>query len=525
LEWYSYTNNPAYVLLDCLTSSKCLGIADADIDLPAFYLLGTICDELVTDGFGGVEPRYTINNQFTIRENVATFLNYILAVCNANFTSNEFGQLSVFFDRADQPITKQITNANVINGIFKYSSNDVEQRTGLVNVTYSNSSNYGKTDTATWVDQAIIDRFGFQTLDIALVGCTSQAGAIRKARWATYQNAYLTDLVNFSTLHYGMQFHVGELVKVVDNYINGAIVAEVVTSVVVEGINTRLQLDRPLVGTTSVSVITSSGVVVMTVLTLTDTSILVAGIQDIVPNSPLLAMADAEPNIWKVIGVDKSEEVYDITCVIHKYAAVLATPPTPPPSPTFHLLFNTYPLLDSISPSIITNIDTYNGGGADTWYLSTPAFEGAFASGGSRGQVKVVLTLSIGIQTEDFTIRLNYYRTSASIQGYHAIISIANQLSLVAHQDGSFDINGTIFTAPIGTTPIDNYFEVSLERKAGLVYIYFSNILATTFSYNYALTAPYMSFGGNSNAQPSPNIDNVRYYNNIALANGASSYI
>jgi hypothetical protein len=321
-----YTNNPAYVLLDCLMSTKCLGIAEEDIDLPSFYLLGTICDEWVSDGFGGSESRYTINNQFSVRENVSTFLNYILSVCNANFTTNEFGQLSVFFDRANQPITKQVTNANVLNGIFKYSSNDIEQRTGLVNVTYSNVANYGKTDTVTWVDQGVIDRYGFQTLDIALVGCTSQAAAIRKARWATYQNAYLTDIINFSTLHYGMQFTIGELVRVVDNYNSNNAIAGVITNVQVEGLNTRLYFDREVSGITQVSVLIADTVTLLPIYDSVGSvysSVVIAGVQDVILNSPFIAIQDTIPNVWKIIGIEKSDEAYNIMGVIHEYATVV----------------------------------------------------------------------------------------------------------------------------------------------------------------------------------------------------------
>ena len=93
-----WTDNPAWILYDVLHSSKCLGISSADIDLPSIYELSEVCDQRVTDGNGGLEPRYSLSNQFTQKENIPTFLMYILSLCNATLTTNEFGQISVMYD-------------------------------------------------------------------------------------------------------------------------------------------------------------------------------------------------------------------------------------------------------------------------------------------------------------------------------------------------------------------------------------------------------------------------------------------
>jgi hypothetical protein len=493
-----YTSNPAFVLLDCLTSERCLGIADEDIDLPSFYLLGTICDELVTDGFGGTEPRYSINNQFTVRENVATFLNYILSVCNANFTTNEFGQLSVFFDRADQPVTKQVTNANVINGIFKYSSNDLEQRTGLVNVTYSNNANYGKTDTATWVDQDVIDRYGFQTLDIALVGCTSQASAIRKARWATYQNAYLTDIINFSTLHYGMQFTIGELVRVVDNYNTSNAVAGVITNVQTEGSNTRLYFDREVSGVTNVSVLVGNEVGILPVASAVGTfysDLLVTGVHDIILNSPFVAIRTVQPSVWKVIGVEKSDEVYTITGVIHDYPMQLQVPIIPPSTTSI-----LSPLLSTTSPT----------------HAFIPNYLNASPNYITKLDLLTQITTQLPIPSAFAPYKTHFDGTNVWIACY-GLSGTGNNLVCLS-QSGTVLANLTLSSGITCITQFDSYLYVSCyDYASGLVY-------KLDLSGNIISTANSATISGNYVFLNSLTTDGTYIYSHVG-ASGFSSNI
>ncbi|WP_139339960.1 TipJ family phage tail tip protein, partial [Shigella sonnei] len=64
----AYSNNMAWCLWDMLTHprygmGKRLGAAD--VDKWALYVIGQYCDQSVTDGFGGTEPRITCNSYLT----------------------------------------------------------------------------------------------------------------------------------------------------------------------------------------------------------------------------------------------------------------------------------------------------------------------------------------------------------------------------------------------------------------------------------------------------------------------------
>ncbi|MGC8165369.1 hypothetical protein ACP3WT_27750, partial [Salmonella enterica] len=64
----AYTNNPAWCTMDKLTHPRYgLGrrIGGADVDKWALYAIAQYCDQPVPDGFGGTEPRMTLNAYIT----------------------------------------------------------------------------------------------------------------------------------------------------------------------------------------------------------------------------------------------------------------------------------------------------------------------------------------------------------------------------------------------------------------------------------------------------------------------------
>jgi predicted phage tail protein len=256
---YGYTDNPAWILYGLLRGKYWdspkydwgLGIPASDIDLGSFYTLAKYCDNVVPhikNGSSVNEFRYTAHFAFYEREDIPTMLMKILTLCNANLTTNEFGQISVVWDAPGQAITKIVTNANVIDGAFSYSSTDMESRTTVVNVTYNRDDFNGDSDTVTVEDNVLIDRYGYQTADIILMGCKSEAQAIRKARWALYTNCFCTEIITFRQLFQGATYHIGELIQVTDS---DALTVEpkhgVITAVVPnQDGSTTVQFDRTI---------------------------------------------------------------------------------------------------------------------------------------------------------------------------------------------------------------------------------------------------------------------------------------
>jgi predicted phage tail protein len=375
-----YTDNLAWITYwvlrehgsTFLDSEWGLEIAASDIDVGSFYLYAQYCDQLVSDGKGGQEPRYTAHFQFIERDNVPTFLTYLLNLGNANFSSNSLGQISIIWDGAGQSITKVVSNATVVDGVFEYSSNDLEGRTNLVNVTYAREELFGDSDTATHYEQTLIDRYGLQTSDVVLFGCKSEAQALRKARAVLYNNCYATDLVTFRQLFQGATYQIGELVSVMDsdNVVTNPKHGIIIESSLLAG-TTTLALDRSIVLTNAsytIQFIGNDGTTFLSkAITQTNgsfSSVTYTGSEvPFVGGTVLFSTTALTPRTVKVIKVDKDDEhVYTVTGLTHnesKYSYIETVGSIATPSGSF-INFNNF-TVPAVSNITVDEVFSSNG--------------------------------------------------------------------------------------------------------------------------------------------------------------------
>lgn len=330
-----YTNNPAWILYHVLTQR--MGMSQSDIDIGIFYSSAQYSDESVSDGEGGFEPRYTINNAFVEREGTFKFLTYILTIMNASFTNNALGQLSLLIDKPNTAITRLVTNTNVVNGQFSYSSNDIESRFSQVNVTYNEPTLLGDTQTTTFSDSNLITRYGLQTSDVVLAGCYSEAQAIRKARWAVWVNSYDTDMVSFSKMHEGASYRIGELVSILDRDNSGYDHQGVVLSSSYATSTITLNLDRAIVlgsGSWTVDYLDSTATTRSFAVNQTNGTFSALTFSSgtdypAIAQSPFIIRNSTQlPITARVVSVQKDGANYAITCVRHneaKYAYIDGT--------------------------------------------------------------------------------------------------------------------------------------------------------------------------------------------------------
>lgn len=330
-----YTNNLSWCIYDILTNPDAgLPIAASDVDVGSFYTFAKYCDTMISDGRGGSIYRYTVDNQFIDRENISTFLMHLLTLGNANFSTNEFGQLKIIWDGPNQSISKLVSNANVIDGLFNYSSNDIESRVSLVNVTYASELLQGDTDTATEWDNDLLVRYGVQPSDIVFIGCTSEARAKHKARWALYTNSVNPELVSFSMLFYGASFRVGDLVSIMDsdNADANPLHAVIKSSSTVLG-TTTIQLDRPMVFSdeehTATFILTDGTSITTRNISESNGTFsaitILASVAPFIGSTILFSKLSLVPRLAKVLSIEKEDERYNITCATHteeKYAYI-----------------------------------------------------------------------------------------------------------------------------------------------------------------------------------------------------------
>ena len=368
-----FTNNIAWVLYDALHDAQGLAIDSADIDKTSFYLLSQYADQTISDGKGGTIPRYTIGNQFYERQNVPTFIQNLLSLCNAILTENEFGQLKVVFDQPNMQPSRLVTNANVVGGLFNYSSNDLENRYSLANVTYNDLQSYAETNTATWQDDALVTRYGLQTTDIVLPGCNYEAQAIRKARWAVYTNAKTTQILTFKVLFEGLSYRNGSIIKVMDSDNAGVMQHGVVTGTSIAANITTINLDRSITLAAQTYTISFYGTDAVTLHTktiiqtnATVSAITFTGTEVPLVGSNFILSGTVTPQLYRVIGNVKDGDEYTISALTYdnaKFTYIDQTVTLPVPTGDFVNASSFYsPAVTNIAVDVQSFSDGVNSG-------------------------------------------------------------------------------------------------------------------------------------------------------------------
>ncbi len=246
----SVSSNPAWCFYDLMTQSRYgLGryIPPALQDKWLLYAIGRYCDELVPDGFGGYEPRYSLNVWINEPQSAYDLLQSLVGTFRGMIYAAG-GSLSPVADMPGSP--KMIYSAaNVIGGNFTYQGAPRSQRHSVVNVTWKNPENLYQDEVESVPDDEAIKRYGIRKLEITGFGCTSRGLAHRLGRWALYSERY-GNTVTFQTgLDKTAFLRPGDLIEIADGPRAGARMAGRIRSAT----ESHVELDAPVTLTAGVS--------------------------------------------------------------------------------------------------------------------------------------------------------------------------------------------------------------------------------------------------------------------------------
>ena len=103
-----------------------IGAGIAEVNKWALYEIAKYCDQLVSDGYGGMEPRFTCNTIFASQEDAITALNTLASV----FRGMTYWGSDTVEPVADMPgpIRKIIGPSDVIDGEFSYQGTSLKDR-------------------------------------------------------------------------------------------------------------------------------------------------------------------------------------------------------------------------------------------------------------------------------------------------------------------------------------------------------------------------------------------------------------
>ncbi|AQT08935.1 phage host specificity protein [Pseudomonas protegens] len=187
----AWTNNPAWVTFGICTENRFgLGkrIKSWMVDKWELYRIAQYCDQLVSNGLGGQEPRFLCDMNLQGKTDAWSLLRDIAGIYRG-MTCWAQGQLVM---QADMPRARDIdyvfTRSNVVDGKFSYGSASAKTRYTRCLVSYDNPANNYDTDVIPYADLPLQRRFGDKPTEISAIGCTRASEAQRRAKWAILSN-------------------------------------------------------------------------------------------------------------------------------------------------------------------------------------------------------------------------------------------------------------------------------------------------------------------------------------------------
>ncbi|MDF7193408.1 host specificity protein J [Proteus mirabilis] len=229
----AWSNNPAWVFYDLVTNER-YGIGEMigsfGVDKFALYAIARYCDELVDDGFGNKDPRFTFNAYITSQRKAKEVIDDLASVFRG-MPLWDGQQLTCFQDRPSDPVWTY-TNSNVIDGKFKYTSTAKSARHNAIEVSWINPSNGWSEEREFIQDDDLIQRFGgVNVKKVTAFGCTSRGQAHRVGKWILQTEKLEKDSVTFSTGREGINCISGDIIEVADDSFAGVKVGGRVLSV------------------------------------------------------------------------------------------------------------------------------------------------------------------------------------------------------------------------------------------------------------------------------------------------------
>ncbi|MCH4751811.1 phage tail protein [Escherichia coli] len=219
----AYTNNPAWIFR-YLVKNERFGLARhagyIDVDDGALYVLSQYCDQLVDDGYGGLEPRMTLNAYITEQMSARDILDNIAGMFRG-IALWDGQRLTVMIDAPQDPIAT-ITNANVVDGAFTRSSIARAESYNAVIVSWTDPENGWEQSKEYVADDELIARDGYNETTLEAFGCTSRGQAYRAGKWLIETAKREPSKFTFKMARDAIHFTPGDIIEILDNNRAGA---------------------------------------------------------------------------------------------------------------------------------------------------------------------------------------------------------------------------------------------------------------------------------------------------------------
>ena len=190
---------PAMVLLDLLTTERYgfgTHITDSNLDLFSFVAASRYANELVSDGFGGQEARFSCNVNLQGSMEAYDLINELAGVMRC-FPIWSEGSVTISQDRPTDP-SYLFSLANVGEGGFSYSGSSLKQRHTVISVSYFNMDSR-EIDFEVVEDTTAQAKLGIVKKDVKAFACTSRGQAQRLGKAILFSEQNESEVVSFTT--------------------------------------------------------------------------------------------------------------------------------------------------------------------------------------------------------------------------------------------------------------------------------------------------------------------------------------
>ena len=214
-----YSNDPAWVLYDLLTTSKGFGdhIDTTQLDVFSFYSASVYCSEQIDDmtGTGNTEARFSTNVVLNTQRDAYSLINDLCSVMRV-MPFYSAGVINISQDREGVDPSYIYNLSNVTAEGFSYSNPSKSTKATVVNVSYFDNETQS-IDYETVEDTALQAKYGVVVRTLKGFATTSRGQAARLGKWFLYTQSNEAEICSFKTsIESGTIVRVGTIISVQD---------------------------------------------------------------------------------------------------------------------------------------------------------------------------------------------------------------------------------------------------------------------------------------------------------------------
>lgn len=328
----AWTNNPAWAFFDIVTNDR-FGLGNRIpldwVDKWRLYQIAQYCDQLVSDGQGGQEPRFTCSLYLQTRADAYKVVQDMASM----FRGISFYAAGQVMASADMPKDPGATYspANVVDGQFRYEGSGRKARHTVALVSWTDPDDFGRQKVEPVQHLDGIARYGVNQTEVTAIGCHSRGQAQRIGNHILFTENLETETIRFAVGLDSLNCMPGDVIQVSDPNRAGRRNAGRVRAASANSLTLDLVPEAMEIGDTLRATLPSGGTEARTINSVNASTgvVTVSAPWSAVPVPQSVwatESSDLVLQLFRVIGIEEGEGLtFNVTALKHvpgKYAAI-----------------------------------------------------------------------------------------------------------------------------------------------------------------------------------------------------------